>query len=263
MPSPVPDYQVPHCHNTDEFYYFIGNNADLTGLEGQIIFEGKVHKIISPACVYIPTGAVHEYKVTRGAGTVTVLFRNRGYTHEDKLLRCRQGRARFRQVCRLYFASRRAADDVKLNITATRRPACAMFLSTVSSSRRRVFTRWCAAWPTCKPTQANYVEQHTHNCDTQHIAIGKGAGIDRAQNRVPDPRRESRGRESRGRAYPGGNAALPAHRRRLRPLLQLRAQEPITTTGWFEGVIDGRIETHRRKRFIRRWQSGLGGLRSA
>jgi hypothetical protein len=37
-------------------------------LEGQIIFEGKVHKIISPACVYIPIGAVHEYKVTQGAG---------------------------------------------------------------------------------------------------------------------------------------------------------------------------------------------------
>ena len=78
LPSPVPDYQVPHCHNTDEFYYFIGNNPDLTGLEGQIIFEGKVHKIVSPACVYIPTGTGHEYKVTGGAGTVTVLFRNRG-----------------------------------------------------------------------------------------------------------------------------------------------------------------------------------------
>ena len=25
-----------------------------------------------------------------------------------------------------------------------------------------------------KPTQASYVEQHTHNCDTQHIAIGNG-----------------------------------------------------------------------------------------
>src|SRR5437899_3471782 len=84
LPLSVPDYQVPHFHNTDEFYYFIGNNPDLTGLEGQIIFEGTVHKIFSPATVYIPTGAVHEYKVTRGAGTVTVLFRNRGYTHHDK-----------------------------------------------------------------------------------------------------------------------------------------------------------------------------------
>jgi len=24
------------------------------------------------------------------------------------------------------------------------------------------------------PTQANYVDKHTHNCDTQHIAIGTG-----------------------------------------------------------------------------------------
>ena len=52
--------------------------------KGRLFSKGKVHKIVSPACVYIPTGAVHEYKVTRGAGTVTVLFRNRGYTHEDK-----------------------------------------------------------------------------------------------------------------------------------------------------------------------------------
>src|ERR687895_1153523 len=84
LPGEVPDYQVPHFHNTDEFYYFIGNNPDLTGLEGQILFEGKLHRILSPATVFIPTGSVHEYKVTRGAGTVTVLFRNRGYTHEDK-----------------------------------------------------------------------------------------------------------------------------------------------------------------------------------
>ena len=33
LPTPVPDYQVPHCHNTDEFYYFIGTNSDLSGLE--------------------------------------------------------------------------------------------------------------------------------------------------------------------------------------------------------------------------------------
>ena len=52
LPTDVPDYQVPHCHNTDEFYYFIGSNPDLTGLEGQILFEGKVHKIISPTCLY-------------------------------------------------------------------------------------------------------------------------------------------------------------------------------------------------------------------
>ncbi|HZD40464.1 MAG TPA: hypothetical protein VE131_07060, partial [Terriglobales bacterium] len=38
LPVEVPDYQVPHFHNTDEFYFFIGSNSDLTGLEGQILF---------------------------------------------------------------------------------------------------------------------------------------------------------------------------------------------------------------------------------
>jgi len=28
-----------------------------------------------------------------------------------------------------------------------------------------------------QPTQANYVDLHTHNCDTQHIAIGTGAEL--------------------------------------------------------------------------------------
>ena len=111
LPSPVPDYQVPHCHNTDEFYYFIGNHADLTGLEGQIIFEGKAHKIIAPACVYIPTGAVHEYKVTKGAGTVTVLFRDRGYTHEDKPFDAAKGEREFAKYAGYIFPPGREADD--------------------------------------------------------------------------------------------------------------------------------------------------------
>jgi hypothetical protein len=103
LPPQVPDYQVPHCHNTDEFYYFIGDNADLTGLEGQIIFEGRVHRIISPACVYIPTGTVHEYKVTQGAGTVTVLFRNRGYTHEDRPFDAAKGERDFTKYAGYIF----------------------------------------------------------------------------------------------------------------------------------------------------------------
>src|SRR5919109_1802845 len=103
LPDQVPDYQVPHCHNTDEFYYFIGNNPDLTGLEGQIIFEGKVHKIISPATVYIPEGAVHEYKVTKGAGTVTVLFRNRGYAHEDRPFDLSKGERDFAKYASYIF----------------------------------------------------------------------------------------------------------------------------------------------------------------
>jgi hypothetical protein len=133
LPPNVPDYQVPHFHNTDEFYYFIGNNPDLTGLEGQIIFEGRVHKIVSPACIYIPTGAVHEYKVTRGAGTVTVLFRNRGYTHEDKQPDLEKGTEKPRSL-RVTLSNPTCARPPRSNITPTRHPECAMFSSTASSA---------------------------------------------------------------------------------------------------------------------------------
>jgi hypothetical protein len=69
LPVDVPDYQVPHCHNTDEFYYFIGNKPDLSGLEGQIIFEGRVQK--SPGGVFL----LQSKPPPRG--TVTVLFKAR------------------------------------------------------------------------------------------------------------------------------------------------------------------------------------------
>src|ERR1051325_9965575 len=134
LPNAVPDYQVPHCHNTDEFYYFIGDRPDLSGLEGQIIFEGKVHKIVSPACVYIPTGVVHEYKVTRGAGTVTVLFRSRGYTHADR--------------------APDAAPGVRYVFVDGRLKPEAGFYTVVRSVQD------------VRPTQADYVQPHTHNCDT-------------------------------------------------------------------------------------------------
>ena len=49
-----------------------------------------------------------------------------------------------------------------------------MFSSTANSSLRQTFTPSFAASPTFRPTQANYVDKHTHNCDTQHIAIGTG-----------------------------------------------------------------------------------------
>ena len=173
LPSPVPDYQVPHRHNTDEFYYFVGDSADLTGLEGQIIFEGRLHKIMSPACVYIPAGTVHEYKVTKGEGTVTVLFRDRGYTHEDRPFDYAKGEREFAKYAGYVFHPEvRPTTEIKYHTDAAPgvryvfvdgglRPEAGFY--TVVRSVRNVM-----------PTQANYVDMHTHNCDTQHIAIGAG-----------------------------------------------------------------------------------------
>jgi hypothetical protein len=173
LPDPVPDYQVPHFHNTDEFYYFIGNNPDLTGLEGQIIFEGKVHKIISPATVYIPTGAVHEYKVTRGAGTVTVLFRNRGYTHEGKdpdLDRGKKEAGKFASY--IIKPAVRPTTEIKHHTDAA--PGVRYVFIDGKLKPEAKFYTVVRSVANVKSTQANYVDKHTHNCDTHHIVIGAG-----------------------------------------------------------------------------------------
>ena len=173
LPADVPDYQVPHCHNTDEFYYFIGNHSDLTGLEGQIIFEGKIHKIVSPACVYIPTGAVHEYKVTRGAGTVTVLFRNRGYTHEDRQPDPNKGERDFgRYESYIFQPDVRKTTEIKYHSDAA--PGVRYVFVDGRLKPEADFYTVVRSVSDVKSTQENYVEKHTHNCDTYHIVIGKG-----------------------------------------------------------------------------------------
>jgi hypothetical protein len=173
LPPQVPDYQVPHCHNTDEFYYFIGDNPDLTGLEGQIIFEGRTHRIISPACVYIPTGTVHEYKVTRGAGTVTVLFRDRGYTHQDRPFDFVKGERYFAEYARhIFHPDVRPTTEIKFHTDAA--PGTRYVFVDGKLKPEAGFYTVVRSVANVQPTQASYVEQHTHNCDTQHIAIGKG-----------------------------------------------------------------------------------------
>jgi hypothetical protein len=173
LPSPVPDYQVPHCHNTDEFYYFIGNGQSLAGLEGQIIFEGKVHEIISPACVFIPAGAVHEYKVTKGAGTVTVLFRDRGYTHEDKPFDPDKGERDFAKYAGyIFLPDVRPTSEIKHHSDAA--PGVRYVFVDGKLKPEAGFYTVVRSVENVEPTQASYVEKHAHNCDTQHIAIGTG-----------------------------------------------------------------------------------------
>jgi hypothetical protein len=173
LPPVVPDYQVPHCHNTDEFYYFIGDNPDLTGLEGQIIFEGKVHKIVSPACVYIPTGTVHEYKVTRGAGTVTVLFRSRGYTHEDRQPDIEQGAREFARFGG-YIIKPDVRPTTEIKYHTDDAPGVRYVFVDGKLKPEAGFYTVVRTVSNVQPTQATYVNQHAHNCDTYHIVIGSG-----------------------------------------------------------------------------------------
>ena len=176
LPATVPDYQVPHCHNTDEFYYFIGNNPDLSGLEGQIIFEGKVHKIVSPACVYIPTGVVHEYKVTGGAGTVTVLFRSRGYTHEDREPDSSKGERDFGKYAGYIFKPDvRPTTEIKYHTDAA--PGVRYVFVDGKLKPEAGFYTVVRSVANVEATQANYVDKHRHNCDTYHISIGTGPDL--------------------------------------------------------------------------------------
>lgn len=176
LPSPVPDYQVPHCHNTDEFYYFIGNNPDLSGLEGQIIFEGKTHRITSPSCVFIPTGTVHEYKVTEGAGTVTVLFRDRGYTHEDRPFDRAKGERDFARYATYIFPpDARLTTEIKYHSNAA--PGVRYVFVDGKLKPEAGFYTVVRSVSNVQPTQTKYVDLHAHNCDTQHIAIGTGPDL--------------------------------------------------------------------------------------
>ena len=173
LPESVPDYQVPHCHNTDEFYFFVGNEPDLSGLEGQIIFEGKVHKIVAPATVYIPMGAVHEYKVTRGVGTVTVLFRSRGYTHEDKQPDIDKGNREADKFAGYIIKPEvRPTTEIKYHTDAA--PGVRYVFIDGKLKPEAGFYTVVRSVANVKSTQANYVDKHTHNCDTYHIAIGTG-----------------------------------------------------------------------------------------
>ena len=173
LPEAVPDYQVPHFHNTDEFYFFLGNRPDLSGLEGQIKFEGKVHKIVAPATVYIPTGSVHEYKVTRGVGTVTVLFRNRGYTHEARQPDLEKGsREAAKFASYIIKPDVRPTTEIKYHTDAA--PGVRYVFIDGKLKPEAGFYTVVRSVSNVKATQANYVDKHTHSCDTYHIVIGTG-----------------------------------------------------------------------------------------
>lgn len=173
---PVADYQVPHCHNTDEFYYFIGDRPDLSGLKGQIIFEGKMHSITSPACVFIPAATVHEYKVTEGTGTVTVLFRERGYTHENRPFDRDKGERDFARYASYIFPPEvRSTTEIKYHSGAA--PGVRYVFVDGELKPEAGFYTVVRSVSNVQPTQADYIDLHAHNCDTQHIAIGTGSDL--------------------------------------------------------------------------------------
>jgi 2-isopropylmalate synthase len=116
---------------------------------------------------------VHEYKVTQGAGTVTVLFRDRGYTHEDRPFDPTKGEHDFAKYAGYIFHPEvRPTSEIKYHTDAA--PGVRYVFIDGRLKPEAGFYTVVRSVVNVQPTQANYVEQHTHNCDTQHIAIGKG-----------------------------------------------------------------------------------------
>ena len=123
--------------------------------------------------MYIPTGTVHEYKVTKGAGTVTVLFRNRGYTHEDRPFDLAKGERDFAKYAGYIFHPEvRPTTEIKYHTAAA--PGVRYVFVDGKLQPEAGFYTVVRSVSNVQPTQANYVDMHTHNCDTQHIAIGIG-----------------------------------------------------------------------------------------
>lgn len=171
LPQNVSDYQTPHEHNTDEFYFFIGNHPDLSGLEGQIKFEGRTHKIVSPAAVYIPAGTAHEYKVTKGEGNVIVLFRNLDYGHiarEPDIEKGEREAEKFRGY--VLRPDVRPTSEIKYHYD-TAPGERHVFIDHKKMPEADFYTIVRNAF-NVKPLQLKYVDKHRHICDSYYLFIG-------------------------------------------------------------------------------------------
>ena len=171
LPATVPDYQTPHAHNTDEFYFFIGNNPDLSGLEGQIKFEGKTHRITSPAAVYIPAGTVHEYKVIKGEGSVVVLFRRLDYVHIPRAPDLDKGEKEAEKFSR-YILGAEIRPTSELRYHYDTAPGDRHVLVDSKKMAQADFYTIVRNAYNVQATQPNYVDTHRHNCETYHLLIG-------------------------------------------------------------------------------------------
>src|SRR5439155_9478239 len=101
------------------------------------------------------------------------LFRDRGYTHEAKPFDLTQGERDFTKYAGYIFPpDLRPTTEIKYHTNAAPGVRC-VFVDGKLKPEAGFYTV-VRSVANVKPTQANYVDLHTHNCDTQHIAIGNG-----------------------------------------------------------------------------------------
>lgn len=66
--SPAEAHVDPHRHICDSVFMFLGKEAGMTGLQVEVMLDGKVRELQSPATLFIPAGALHSYRVLGGDG---------------------------------------------------------------------------------------------------------------------------------------------------------------------------------------------------
>lgn len=64
----APGHVDPHRHICDSLFMFLGKKPGLTGLEVEVMLNGEVRRLSSPAAMFIPAGALHSYRVLGGEG---------------------------------------------------------------------------------------------------------------------------------------------------------------------------------------------------
>lgn len=176
LPAALPDYEIPHIHEADEFHFFIGDGPDLSGLEGEIRLEGKAWRASSPAAVYVPSGTAHAYKVIRGQGSVVVLLRRPDYACTAKEPDPEKGEKESQKFSRYILTSDiRPTSELRFHHDTApgerhvmidgKKLDQADFYTIVRSARN------------VQATQPNYVDQHRHRCDTYHLFIGNRSDL--------------------------------------------------------------------------------------
>jgi 2-isopropylmalate synthase len=104
---------------------------------------------------------------------VTVLFRSRGYTHQDRLPDVTKGERDFKKYASYIFhPDVRPTTEIKYHTDAA--PGVRYVFVDGKLQPDAGFYTVVRRVSNVQSTQENYVEKHTHNCDTYHIVIGAG-----------------------------------------------------------------------------------------
>lgn len=66
--EPTVGHVDPHRHVCDSLFMFLGKGSQMQGLEVEVMLDGEVRRLHSPAAMFIPAGALHSYRVIGGEG---------------------------------------------------------------------------------------------------------------------------------------------------------------------------------------------------